>query len=243
MDKKSSIKKYLGQGGFFDAFKPKNPIVTSPSTIEINGVPVTASFAKKYNGSIPQTQKAITPTKTYNVRNVNVSDDDINEASKILFAEVSNRTPDKQKFETEHIINTAINRSLSEGLDKGKSLKEVLQRRAQYQGYAPQGITSSSGKIVKSQYQRASEGLLRPDEQKKMDYIKGVLENIKNGKFKDTTGGANFYVHASDGTLWLGKTQKEALDAATKHETSKKIQKTQFGTTRGLPVSKQITLR
>jgi hypothetical protein len=172
---------------------------------------------------------------TYNVRGIKVNDNDIEEAAKILYAEISNRSPEKQAFEIRHIINTALNRSLNPGLDKGKSLTQVLQRRAQYQGYAPNGMTVKGGKVVKSQYQLVSEGKLRPDQQKKYEHIKNILNELKNGNFEDTTGGAQFYVHASDGTLWLGQTINEAKNNANKHEKAVKSQTTKWGTAVGMP--------
>jgi hypothetical protein len=177
---------------------------------------------------------APTPS-TYNVRGMNVSDGDLKEASNILYGEISNRDPDRQSFEVNNIINTAINRSQSPGPDYGKTLTQVLQRPAQYQGYAPNGMTLHGGKVVQSQYQMAESGAASTSP--KMKTITDTLSKLKSGQFPDTTGGSTFYVHASDGTMWLGKTTKEAKDNANAHEKQLGAKKTQWGTAVGLPAS------
>ena len=61
-----------------------------------------------------------------------------------------------------------------------------------------------------------------------------ILNEMKAGEFADTTDGAMFYVHASDGTLWLGKTVEEAKANANAHEQSLGKKKTQWGGQAGL---------
>jgi len=206
MDKKNVIKNCIhdGKGGFFGSLFGGNKVET----------PV------------------VKPT-IYNIRGVSATDDDLNEAANILYSEVSNRSPEKQAFEVNHIINTAVNRSLSPGLDKGKTLKEVLQRRAQYQGYAPEGTVGVKGQ---NQYQKASSGSLNEYEKIKMQTIKNALSKVKDPSFTDTTNGAQFYVHATDGTLWVGRTQQEALTNAKNHEIKNKLTKSKFGGAKGMPV-------
>jgi hypothetical protein len=172
---------------------------------------------------------------TYDVRGIKVKDSDIDEAAAILYGEVSNR-PDKQAFETKHIINTAINRAVNDPDRYQGSLTKVLQAPYQYQAYAPQGATSSNGKVKQSEYQKLKAGLINTTDNKKLQAIKDALNEMKSGKFNDTTGGKTFYVHASDGSLWLGSTQDEAKKAANAHEKQIKGVKTKWGTVRGLPI-------
>lgn len=180
---------------------------------------------------------------TYNIRGVNVNDSDLNAAAPILFNEISNLPPEHQQFEINNIINTAVNRSLNPGLDFGKTLTQVLQRPAQYQGYAPHGTTGPGGKTIQSQYQRVISGDLDEPSRKKLQNIKDALNKIKAGNYLDTTAGAQFYVHASDGTLWLGQTTKEAKQSANNHEKQKGIKVTQWGTAVGMPVSSPLALK
>lgn len=174
----------------------------------------------------------------YNVRGLQVNDDDFAEATAILASEISNRTPDKQKFEVRNVINTAINRAQNNPKYYGDTLTKVLQKPYQYQGYAPGGMTVSGGKQIESQYQKIKAGNLDEPTRLKVELIKEALEEMKSGKFEDTTGGSLFYVHASDGTMWLGSTIKEAKDRATQHERQIGGKLTQWGTAVGLPVTK-----
>ena len=86
------------------------------------------------------------------------------------------------------------------------------------------------------------EGNLDILSQKKLEVIREALNELKAGDYPDTTGGAQFYVHASDGTLWLGKTSEEAKSAANSHEKEKGIRVTKWGTAMGAPV-REIALR
>jgi hypothetical protein len=168
------------------------------------------------------------------VRGLPITDDDLSEAANILYAEISNRPGDRQDFEVRHVVNTALNRMQAAG--GKKSLTQIFQQPYQYQGYAPNGMTLSGGRVVESQYQKVKKGTgLTPDSVAKLNKIKAVLEEMKTGKFEDTTNGAKFYVHASDGTLWLGRTIQEAKDNANSHERGTGNQTTQFGTRVGLP--------
>ena len=172
---------------------------------------------------------------SYDVRGVKVTDDDLSEISAILASEISNRTPDKQRFEVRHIVNTGINRALDNPSYYGDTLTKVFQKPYQYQGYAPQGMTVKGGKTIESQYQKIKAGNIDEPTRIKLEIIKEALEELKSGKFEDTTGGSMFYVHASDGTMWLGSTIKEAKDRANQHERQIGGQRTQWGTAIGLP--------
>ena len=213
-EKREIARKYLGRGGagiMNTLMKPFASTMTYDSAKDrpVNGGPI---------------------ENTYDVRGMKVGDKDLTEAEKILYAEISNRSPEKQKFEVRHIANTAVNRMAA----KNKSLTEVLQEPYQYQGYAPKGVTRKGGKVAKSEYQLVSENHPAVS-QEKLRIIREALAEMKGGKFEDTTGGAQFYVHASDGTMWLGKTIKEAKQRAHEHERSIKAPRSQFGTTTGLP--------
>ena len=197
-------------------------------------------FAKEKNTESTPTPA---PTPTYNIRGMNINDDDIKEAANILYGEISNRNPDRQKFEIKHIINTAINRSQSPSTDpsygnlqdRGKGLVEILQRPAQYQSYAPEGIIGDDGKWVESQYQKVKKGDIDEFGQKKLQLILDTLNELKSSGLTDTTGGSMYYVHASDGTLWLGNSPKEAKALANKHERKNRIKVSQYGTAIGMP--------
>lgn len=189
-------------------------------------------FKDKFDGRVEYT--APKPTG-YNIRGLKINDKDLSEASNILYGEVSNRSQDLQKKEIKHIMNTAINRAVNNPQGFGATLTEVLQKPKQYQSYAPKGVTIK-GKNVESQYQKLLRGATNETDKKKFKLITDTINEIKSGSFTDTTGGKMFYVHASDGTLWLGSTVKEAKQNANLHEKSQKLRKTRYGTTSGLPV-------
>lgn len=181
----------------------------------------------------------VQPKANYNVRGVDLNDDDINAIAPIIFGEVSNRPEDKQAFETRHIINTGINRIANNPKHKGygATLTEVFQRPNQYQAYAPKGTINESGETVESQYQKAIGGKLDAAGQKRYELVKQVLNELKSGKFDDTTGGGMFYTHASDGTIWLGSTTEESVNRAKAHERQNGLTLTPFNTARGLAAS------
>lgn len=134
------------------------------------------------------------PPKTYQIhdRGVSLTDDDLEEARKILFSEISNRAPDKQVFESKIILNTALNRMREHaGRKTPKTLKQVLQEPNQYQGYNSK------------QYQLAASGKLDALAQKKMATVERVLAELREKGLQDTTDGSVYYVHKPDGTIWL----------------------------------------
>jgi hypothetical protein len=171
------------------------------------------------------------PGGVYDVRGLKLNDNDLSEARDILFAEVSNRGGDRRSFEVENVMNVAVNRALA----KKKTLTEVLQEPNQFQGYAPQGVTVKGGEVVDSQYQKIKKGDLNELDKRKLKEIETALQSFKTGKFKDRTGGAQFYVHASDGTMWFGETVEQAKERALEHEAKTGAHSSQFGTSVGLP--------
>lgn len=183
----------------------------------------------------PQNMLPPPKPKSYKVRGLDVYDADIDEAANIMYGEISNRAPERQQFEVRNIINTAINRANENPKYYDSSLTKVLQRPYQYQGYAPDGMTVSGGKKVESQYQKVKSGAIDESGQKKLKLIKDTLNELRAEDFKDTTDGSTFYVHASDGTMWLGKTLEEAKRNANNHEKSIKGKQTRWGTAVGLP--------
>lgn len=127
-------------------------------------------------------------------RGVTINSSDIEAAKPIIFAEVSNRTPDKQELEAQTILNTAINR-LQQYQAKGipMTLKQVLEAPNQYQGYQ-----SNQYKIYNGQ----SSGL---DLKKKMtvdSIVDGLAQKMMDGKFDDNTGGDVYYSHTDDGRIY-----------------------------------------
>jgi hypothetical protein len=207
-----------GKGGFLgDAWKGlKGMFSPKPET-------ATASIASTALATPPKPTPE--PTPVYNIRGMNITDADFDEAANIMFDEVSNRKDGKRAFEVRHAINTAINRSVSPNRDnledKGKTLTQVLQRPAQYQAYKPgkKVWNKRLQRIVDSGYERAKQRKFLDDVEKmKYDEIKAAFDEIKKGGLEDTTDGSWYYVHAADETIWLGKTQKEAKANAVAHE-------------------------
>jgi len=217
--------------------KEQNEILNKNKKPDGQGGPISNFLGNVGNGirdALSSTVNYTRPTGTYDIRGVKINDDDINEGSKILYGEISNRDPESQKFEVKNAINTAINRVKQDPDRYEGSITKALQEPAQYQSYAPNGIRSGK-KIIESQYQKLQRNA--PDiNKKKIQTIMEALEGIKSGNFNDTTGGKTFYVHAADGTMWLGSTQKEAKDAANKHEKQIKTKPTNWKTVAGYPV-------
>lgn len=214
--------------GITDKFKSLFGPKTEAKTNEF--VPADPSTApKSFIGPlvIPDLDQAQpkTPGK-YTYRGKEFDDKDLDEIAKIVFSEVSNRPKEKQKFETNYIVNTAINRSLNPknikdygtAVDRYKTIVEVLQRPSQYQGYGSE------------QYKLLNSGKeLDYPNQVKYKTIRDYLEKMKTGELEDPTGGAMYYVHASDGTLWIGDTSAEATSRANAHELANKLKVTSFG--------------
>jgi len=225
---------YDGQGGLFgDAWGSLKNTVSS----SVNNIVSPIKNKIKDLGTVTYVAEPTKP-QTYNIRGINVTNDDLEEAKRIAASEVSNREG-KIGFETQNMVNTAINRALANPKKYQGSLTKVLQEPAQYQGYAPEGMNVKKGKVIESQYQKIKKGNIDEPTRQKLQTISNALEEMKSGKSKDITEGKQFYVHASDGTMWLGATQKEAKDLANKHEKQLKSPITKWGTLAGLAVAKK----
>lgn len=128
------------------------------------------------------------PMQVYKARDVDFNDEEIEELRNILYGEISNRPKDKQALEARVIINTALNR-IKENRDLGMSfdtMMKVLHQDNQYQALG--------GK----QYELAKRGEADPD---KMAVIDEVIEELKQGKIKENTNGAFYYIHNPDGSI------------------------------------------
>ncbi len=122
-------------------------------------------------------------------RKVSVTEDDLSEAEKILFSELSNKGSEaSRKDEARKILNTAINRVVQ---SKGKSLKDILTT-GEYQG------------LGTKQYDLASSTSLDAPSKAKLELIRSVLEEVRQGKLKDNANGSVFYKHDKTGNLALG---------------------------------------
>jgi hypothetical protein len=138
------------------------------------------------------TRPQATSTPTYNVRGMQLTDQDLQTARNVLFGEISNRTPDKQQLEARTILNTALNRiSQYKANGKNLSLQQVLSAPNQYQAYGG------------SEYNRLASGQATTTDQPKLDSIDAVLSELKTGQFPDTTGGRVYYKHDPTGRIWL----------------------------------------
>ena len=127
-------------------------------------------------------------------RKVSISKSDIEAARPIIFAEVSNRSRDKQKLETQVILNTAINRMKQfreRGIDM--TLQEVLEQDNQYQGYKSKQyeLYKGNGNALDLEKKAAIDAIV--------DEI--VLE-MYEGRFKDNLDGDVFYTHSPDGSIY-----------------------------------------
>lgn len=206
----------------------KAPGVTpSPFPAPAIKPPVIRAPVSPFNRFQLGTNKALEPRK-YTVRGMAITEGDLTEAEKILYSEISNRKGSKQNLELKHIIDTALNRMKEKN---GATLTQILQAPNQYQGYAPKG-TTRKGKVTESEYQRVTKGQF---DEEKMAIVRAALDDLRNGKFDTGSTGATNYVHATDGTIWVGKTIQEAKQLARRHEKSRKIAPSQFGTTTGMP--------
>lgn len=127
---------------------------------------------------------------TFFIRSNAVSHNDLEEAKAILFGEISNRSPEKQRLEAQTILNTAFNR-MDEYAKRGtpKTLTEVLQMPNQYQAYG--------GK----QYKLFKSGGTGELDKGKIEAIDSILGQVKNGDFQNNVGGSVFYKHTKDGRI------------------------------------------
>lgn len=124
------------------------------------------------------------------IRDNRITTTDIEEATAILFGEISNRSSDKQILEAQTILNTAFNRMdqyRSRGMEK--TLTEVLQAPNQYQAYK------------EKQYNKYKSGKLDSLDQRKIDSISKVIAQLYDGSFQNNIGDYVFYKHMPDGRI------------------------------------------
>jgi hypothetical protein len=129
---------------------------------------------------------------------------------------------------------------------KNQNLSEIIKMPGQYQGYAPDGMWKYDKKLKKqvkitSPYQllmqHINEGKMSPAEIQRLETIRNmVIKMSQDPNFGDTTGGRQYYSHASDGSIYLGKTIKNATNAVNKHEKVHNLPKTDFGSVNFMPV-------
>lgn len=149
------------------------------------------------NKMVYTAQASETP-KVINIkdRNLNLTQDDLEEAKHVIFGEVSNRAPELQAMETKMILNTALNRMKEyEARGTPKTLTEVLQQKNQYQAYTPDKATS--------QYFMSKHDTLDELSRKKRQVVEDTLNSVQAGDFADDTKGMVYYVHNNDGSITL----------------------------------------
>lgn len=177
--------------GFLDAFK--DFVETEPEKDLGNGmVEEERTMMDKMMGrtTVKRKEKEGKPYKLAD-RGVEFDDDDVAELRNVLYSEISNRDPEKQKMESRVILNTALNR-MGQYRDRGRELTlgDVLREPNQYQGYMPDN--------EKSQYNVARSG---KGDKKKLAAIDEVIQEVISGKLEDTTNGAVYYIHHPDGRI------------------------------------------
>lgn len=176
-----------------------NKVNMRPDSNNINPIDrfVKPLFTKRVEYNFAGHQPSYTePLKSYSLQNrgVSLTDSDLDELAYILMGEVGNRGPEKQDLEARVIINTALNR-LNEYASGGKkkTLADVLRMPNQYQGYMPDN--------PESQYSKAKSGKMDELTKSKFQFIRSVVDSLKQGKFEDNTNGAFYYVHNPDGSI------------------------------------------
>ncbi len=122
-------------------------------------------------------------------RGVTVKKAEADTLRKVLFAEISNRNPEKQTLEAHTIINTILNRMKQ----SGKSLQEVITQPNQYQGYGSR------------EYQRISSGKTTANDAQKLKAIDSTIQKLLAGDFPDNISGWTFYHHNPDGSITATK--------------------------------------
>ncbi len=143
---------------------------------------------------IQPTQPLLPKTPSFKIRDNVLDINDLEEAKAILFGEVSNRPLNKQILEAQTILNTALNRMEEyRRLGKPKTLTEVLQMRNQYQAF--------KGK----EYNKFKEGKTNELDQRKLEAIEKVTEELKSGMLENNIPGYFFYSHRPDGSIMAVK--------------------------------------
>lgn len=163
---------------------------TFPKNTKSTSEGLFGSFKTTLNDLLGPETALASEAPSYEVRGNKVWDTDLEEARAILFGEVSNRSSEKQMLEAQTILNTAINR-MNEYRKRGKekTLTEVLQMSNQYQAY--------KGK----QYEKYKSGKLEELDQRKIDAINKIIEQLKKGTLKNNIGDYVFYTHKPDGRI------------------------------------------
>ena len=125
-------------------------------------------------------------------RGIKVSEDDLALLRKVLFSEVSNRSPERQDFESRIITNTALNRIPQYNERVGTTtLSDVLTKPNQYQGYGSK------------EFKRISDNATTTTDSPKLNAIDNLIGEIKRGEFKDNTANKVYYSHDPSGKIWL----------------------------------------
>lgn len=128
--------------------------------------------------------------QTFKVRDNTLALNDLEEAKAILFGEVSNRPLDKQILEARTIMNTVLNRMEEyRRLGRPKTLTEVLQMPNQYQAF--------KGK----EYNKFKGGKTGELDQRRIDAVGKVIDELKNGTLENNIPGYFFYSHRPDGSI------------------------------------------
>ena len=210
-----------GQGGFFgDAWDKVKGIMSNTNTYERPKPDASLAGMELLKPESPHlmgrgTQK---PAEGLRFRDKDITQEDYEDISRIMYGEISNRPDDKRRLEAQVIMNVAANRVGKKGFANNDSLPNVFRSPNQFQGYAPDGI-EVDGKKTRSQYQKVRDGELDDMSKQKYEEIRRMLRELANEP--DITNGATFYVHAKDGSIWYGNTLDEAINNATNHEARK----------------------
>jgi len=155
-------------------------------------------YGNDENKSQPSTQRTSTI----------YSDEDIDELRGNLFGEIG-RTGEKAEFEARIAASTALNR-LALDKDKKVTLKDILTQKGQYQAFSHpdrEGPSNLYNKIKNKEE-------LNELETERLKVVNKIIEEVKSGKFVDTTDGAYSYYHCPaagekfckgkpDNTIWI----------------------------------------
>lgn len=173
-------------------------------------IPSFKEIIRKMKG-LPSHEEIKDPTYEIKNRGIKISKKELDEIKPIIFSEISNRTPDKQKLEFDVILNTAINRKKEYKRVKGVdyTLADVMKMPNQYQGYAPDGNYDPEKKATStSQYQIYTGGQYDEPTKKKKDFTDSLVDSIQSGDIIDNTEGAFFYVHNPDSSITYDNKRK-----------------------------------
>lgn len=127
-------------------------------------------------------------------RGVQITKQDIESLRPILFAEVSNRTPDKVELESRVLLNTALNR-MKEYHARGipMTLKEVLEQPNQYQGYKSNqyDVYKGNGSITDNKKKEQTDAI-----------VDKMVQEMYDGQFADNIDGMVYYTHSPNGEIY-----------------------------------------